>query len=92
MEYGGEESYSLQEISDCLPFIEKCVELCWFFVLQMPAIAMETELDDFKGNTFDKEKFDPYGTLGQDIEFVVWPTLQYENNRTVVAKGVAKTK
>ena len=92
LEADGEDNYSLQEISDCLPFIEKCVELCWFFVLQTPAIILDTDFDSSKGKPFDKDRYHPYTTAGEEVDIVVWPALYYENDGSVVAKGVAKTK
>lgn len=84
--------YTLQEISDCLPFIEKCVELCWFFVLQTPPIVIDLEFDSYKDKAFDKDRFDPFSSAGEKIDFVVWPALYYENNGGIIAKGVAKAK
>ena len=84
--------YTLQEISDCLPFIEKCVELFWFCVLQTPPLVMETEFEDCKDKAFDKNRYDPYSADGDKIELVVWPALYNENGGSVMAKGVAIAK
>lgn len=92
LENGADNRYTLQEISDCLPFIEKCVELCWFCVLQTPPIVVDTEFDSYKDREFDKIRYDPYSSDGKKIDVVVWPALYFENDGTVLAKGFAKAK
>ena len=84
--------YTLQEISDCLPFIEKCVELFWFCVLQTPPIVMETEFEDYKDKAFDKNRYDPYSVEGDKVELIVWPALYNKDDGSVIAKGVAIAK
>ena len=53
---------------------------------------METEFETYKDKSFDKVRYDPYSSEGEKVEIVVWPSLYYESDGTILAKGVAIAK
>lgn len=84
------ERYSFEELTGCMPYIENCVELCWFIVLQTP--PMHIDMTDCTGDV-DRDKFNLCdGCTRTKVDYLLWPALYREKDGNIVAKGIVQTK
>ena len=67
-------------------YINTCVELCWYMVVQDPPVVMRRD----RPSMFDTRLYREYTSRGQYVDFVVWPTLYLHEGGAVLAKGVAQ--
>lgn len=71
----------------CMPYIEKCVELCWFIQTQTPPVHIDfTDLNNID-IAIDKTKYDIISGKGKTIDCVVWPPLYKTKGGCLLAKG-----
>lgn len=74
------------------PYIWKCVELCWFMVIQSPPIYINTKWQSIPGELFNNDMFKFYAETGDKMDYVVWPTLFLKEGGPVLCKGVAQPR
>lgn len=84
--------YSLEELTECMPYIEKCVELCWFMQAQTPPVYID--FDDLNKQDFemDKTKYDSTSGKGKTVDCVLWPPLYRTKGDSLLSKGHVITK
>ena len=91
LESGNEEKYSFQEITDTMAYIEKCVEICWFLVLQTPPLYIGFTNLSAPNNDIDKGKYEVVGK-GSKVDYVTWPPLQAWKDGDILLKGFVQAK
>jgi hypothetical protein len=67
------------------PYVEACVELCWYSVITCPPIDYiftAEKLDDFRG----------YTKNGEEVDYVVWPAMYLHQFGPCLYKGVVQFK
>ncbi|CAG2251151.1 unnamed protein product [Mytilus edulis] len=73
-------------------YFEKCVEICWQFVIQDPPLFLD--IRSLTGETINKDTHKEYTKSGAVIKYVVWPALYLhcKNNEkgALLAKGVVQ--
>lgn len=74
-------------------YLKKCIEVCWYMVIQDPPMYLETLSLD--GSDLDKDTHKVYLISGNKVQYVVWPALyQYLHNNgrkgPVMIKGVVQ--
>ena len=69
---------------ESFPYVESCLELCWYSAINDPRIDYV-----FEANT-QPEDFRTYTQSGKDVDFVVWPAMYLYENGPVLYKGVAQ--
>ena len=72
-------------------YINKCVELCWLMAIQSPQVAIDENVQEYKGKQFDERRFKFYTKKGQLIDYIVWPML-FIAGGGILGKGVAQCK
>ncbi|XP_071125613.1 uncharacterized protein [Mytilus edulis] len=75
---------SLKE--DLQPFIESCLEICWYSVIHHPPLQYVFEADE------QPDDFRKYTQGGTIVDFVVWPSMYLYANGPILNKGVAQFK
>ena len=84
--------YTKDLVSKLTPFILKCVELCWFMVIQTPPLYINTQRKSVPGEQFNNDLFKFYTDTGDKLDYVVWPPLYLKEDGAVLCKGVAQPK
>ena len=74
------------------PYIWKCVELCWFMVIQTPPIYINTKWQSIPGELFNNDMFKFYAETGDKMDYIVWPPLFLKEDGPVLCKGVAQPR
>ncbi|CAG2229812.1 unnamed protein product [Mytilus edulis] len=73
-----------QKLSE--PYVNKCIELCWYSAISDPplvyAFEANTNVDDFRG----------YTKSGDEIDYVVWPSMYLHEYGPLLYKGVVQYK
>ena len=92
MSQGKKNLYDSKYAKKIFPFIDKCLELCWFMVLQSPPLHIDDDRHSKSGDEFDRDLFNFYKTTGSKIDYVIWPTLYLSYKGIVLARGVAQPK
>ncbi|KAH3830305.1 hypothetical protein DPMN_103545 [Dreissena polymorpha] len=69
-------------------YVDKCFELCWLCVVQVPPLALNFDT----GDRFDSSLFTEYTKRGPLIKFLAWPSLHIFENGPVVMKGFVETQ
>ncbi|KAL5013088.1 hypothetical protein ScPMuIL_011639 [Solemya velum] len=72
----------------CDAYIEKCVELCWYMLVQDPPMDLCWQFQ--QGDPFPSNSFRSYTSSGDKVDYVVWPTLYLFENGSVISKGVCQ--
>jgi hypothetical protein len=96
----------IQELRKCSPpledvmlyeiapseYFKKCVQICWYFVIQDPPMYVENV--SLKGTKIDKDTHKVYTKSGDIVKYHVWPALylhhQDGNNSPLMGKGVVQ--
>lgn len=75
-----------------MPYINKCVELCWLMAIQSPPVTIA--LDDAKKQEmpFDERRYKYFTAKGGTVDFVVWPVIRLAEADGILCKGVAQGK
>ncbi|KAH3834030.1 hypothetical protein DPMN_107348 [Dreissena polymorpha] len=87
-----QEKYSLEELTGCMAYIERSVELCWYMCLQTPPMHIGFADNDKQDIAVDKTKYEIGSGKGTKVDFVLWPPLYDEKDGNIVMKGVIQTK
>lgn len=73
-------------VKDLQPYVDKCIELCWYSAISDPplvyAFDANTNVDDFRG----------YTKSGDEIDYVVWPSMYLHEYGPLLYKGVVQYK
>ncbi|CAC5413590.1 unnamed protein product [Mytilus coruscus] len=73
-------------VEDLQPYVNKCIELCWYSAISDPplvyAFEAKTNVDDFRG----------YTKSGDEIDYVVWPSMYLHEYGPLLYKGVVQHK
>lgn len=69
-------------------FAEKCVEMCWYMVIQTPPMALMFDMKHM--HPFDEKYYKKYMTSGDRFDFLVWPCTLLHKDGPIVAKGIAE--
>ena len=67
------------------PYVEACIELCWYSVITCPPIDYiftAEKLDDFRG----------YTKNGEEVDYVVWPAMYLHQFGPLLYQGVVQFK
>ncbi|CAC5420433.1 unnamed protein product [Mytilus coruscus] len=76
------------------PYFKKCLEICWYFVIQDPPLYLD--ILPLEGTELNKDTHKEYTKSGSIIKYVVWPALYLhcQNNEkgALLAKGVVQPK
>ena len=73
-------------------YIKTCIELCWQMAIQSPPVHILFEPTTRKAQKFDKNKYQPYISSGDAVEYFVWPPLYLHEGGPMLCKGVAQGK
>ena len=84
-------TYSLDELTGCMPYIEKCVELCWFMHAQTPAMYLTFDDVGRSDIGMDHSKYDSASGKVKGVEFVLWPPLFRSKDGDLMSKGIVST-
>lgn len=77
-----------KHVDSCLPYLQKCAELCWLIALHEPPLFVKF---DFKpGEKIDQNVYSVYSTSGTKMDFLVWPPLYNGENGGLLSKGTAE--
>ncbi|XP_076117424.1 uncharacterized protein LOC143085126 isoform X2 [Mytilus galloprovincialis] len=75
-------------------YFKKCLEICWYFVIQDPPLYLD--ISPLEGNLLDKDTHKEYTKSGSTIKYAVWPALylHFKDNEKgpLLAKGVVQPK
>ncbi|XP_052076577.1 uncharacterized protein LOC127714537 [Mytilus californianus] len=73
-------------VEDLQPYVDKCIELCWYSAISDPPLVYTFEakqnMDDFRG----------YTKSGDEIDYVVWPSMYLHEYGPLLYKGVVQYK
>ncbi|VDI34371.1 Hypothetical predicted protein [Mytilus galloprovincialis] len=73
-------------VEDLQPYVDKCIELCWYSAISDPPLVYAFEanknVDDFRG----------YTKSGDEIDYVVWPSMYLHEYGPLLYKGVVQYK
>ena len=69
-------------------FYEKCIELCWYMVIQDPAMYLDEDISP--GTVIDKNAYREFTKKGEKVEYVVWPALYLHKDGPLLYKGVVQ--
>ncbi|KAL5012120.1 hypothetical protein ScPMuIL_010671 [Solemya velum] len=72
----------------CDAYIEKCVELCWYMLVQDPPMDLCWQYKH--GDPFPSNSFRSYTASGDKVDYVVWPSLYLYENGSIISKGVCQ--
>lgn len=72
----------------CMPYIQKCAEVCWLMVLHDPPLYMK--MDVKHGDKMDLNLYTVYSSSGDTIDYLVWPPLYNEMGGGLISKGAAE--
>lgn len=76
------------------PYFEKCLEICWFFVIEDPPLYLD--ILPLEGKLLNKDTHKEYTKSGNIIKYTVWPALylhcQNNTKGPLLAKGVVQPK
>ncbi|WAR09197.1 hypothetical protein MAR_019155 [Mya arenaria] len=81
-------TYSMDELTGCMAFIEHCVELCWY----TPPLVIGFSDNMKQDIAVDKTKYEIASGKGAKVDFVLWPPLYGQKDGDVISKGVIQTK
>ncbi|XP_062613093.1 uncharacterized protein LOC134274862 [Saccostrea cucullata] len=74
------------ESREIMTYIKSCVQICWLFAIQDPAMQLWWPKEQSKIDE-DVKEFTKRGTV---ISYVVWPTLYLHRNGPLMSKGVVQ--
>ncbi|KAL4230262.1 hypothetical protein ACF0H5_010648 [Mactra antiquata] len=82
------ENFPDKTVDVTMPYITKCVELCWYMRVQDPPVVLSwsTPID----KTFDTDMYRGYLKNGTHVEYVVWPAMYLCEGGPTLSKGVAQ--
>ncbi|XP_052808188.1 uncharacterized protein LOC128237043 [Mya arenaria] len=86
------DTYSMDELTGCMAFIEQCVELCWYMCMQTPPLFIGFSDNMKQDIAVDKTKYEIASGKGAKVDFVLWPPLYGQKDGDVISKGVIQTK
>jgi hypothetical protein len=69
-----------------LPYIENCVKMCYFAVVQDPPMYLDFEPVD----VFDRLAFKEFTKSGTKVDYLVWPALYLYKDGPLLSKGVVQ--
>ena len=69
-----------------LPYIDKCVELCWYMNIQERPVVID--FDYQKGDKFRTDVHRHYTKTGSTCDFLVWPPMFLYDGGPLLQKGV----
>ena len=69
-----------------LPYIENCVKMCYFAVVQDPPMYLDFE----PGGVFDRLAFKEFTKSGTRVDYLVWPALYLYKDGPLLSKGVVQ--
>ncbi|KAH3830594.1 uncharacterized protein LOC127877437 isoform X1 [Dreissena polymorpha] len=81
------EEFGDKVVDVCLPYIKKCVELCWMMCVQDPPAVLDWSAQE---GAFNVDLYRAYTKSGSQLEFVVWPIIYLHEGGPVLLKGVAQ--
>ncbi|KAL4230767.1 hypothetical protein ACF0H5_011142 [Mactra antiquata] len=92
LESANGESYTFDELTACMSYIERCVELCWYMSVQVPAMYIGFNDNTKQDIAVDKSKYEISSGKGAKVDFVMWPPLYRYKDGPLLCKGCIKTK
>ncbi|KAL4230360.1 hypothetical protein ACF0H5_010743 [Mactra antiquata] len=75
-------------LESCIPYLQKCAELCWLMVTHDPPLYMK--IDVKQGDPMDLNIYNRYSSNGSFIDFLVWPALFNEKDGGLLSKGTVE--
>ncbi|XP_045206784.2 ELKS/Rab6-interacting/CAST family member 1-like [Mercenaria mercenaria] len=92
LESANGETYTFDELTVCMPYIERCIEICWFLNLQTPPMHIGFEDNALQDIAVDKAKYEITSGKGAKVDIVMWPPLYRAKEGLLMSKGCIKTK
>lgn len=77
-----------KHVEACIPYLQKCAELCWLIALHDPPLFMKFDVKP--GDKFDQNVYTVYSASGNKIDYLVWPPLYNGENGGLLSKGTAE--
>ncbi|XP_060602212.1 cingulin-like [Ruditapes philippinarum] len=92
LESANGETYTFDELTVCMPYIESSVEICWFLNVQTPPMHIGFEDNALQDIAVDKTKYEITSGKGVKVDIVMWPPLYRSQDGQLMSKGCIKTK
>ena len=73
------------------PYIDKCVELCWYMVNQDPSVFLDNKYPK-PGDEFDRDAYRYHTKSGSKVDYLVLPAMYMGNEGYLLLQGVAQPK
>lgn len=71
----------------CKPFIQKCVQYCWYLSVQDPGMYLAVWTS---GTKFDNNEMKSFTKIGQYVDFTVWPALYLHRDGPLLSKAIVQ--
>ncbi|XP_061163722.1 uncharacterized protein LOC133172903 [Saccostrea echinata] len=82
-----EQDIGKEDAKKCEPYIQKCVQYCWFMCVQDPNMHVVVWTS---GTKFDNNEMKSFTKIGQYVDFTVWPALYLHKDGPLLSKAIVQ--